>query len=911
MRNIYQSIWIESPYSIVQVMDVKMTEGMNSHTCLQITAICTDNEQNEFLNRPVEHEIVQAGHIKEGTQKKPFFTGRIQEISLTYEKGQMTVILTAISMTQAWDIVKRRRTFQNIDSTYEEVIYQVLSFYPNASWISAVNTKTKIPGFLLQYDETDWEFLCRLASHFEAYIMEEPSREVGQIYFGIPELNRGNEVDSDYYQISQSIDKYQQYAENVSHGMMLQDNLNWMISSRNAYKLGETVLWKYISCQIIRVCMKVRESEILYSYGLGRSAGVKSRYYGNRNISGLSLPATIRERNGNRLRVQFAIDPEYKAENNFYFTYAIETTSWYCLPEIGSTVHIYFQNWNEMTGIAVQAMRQRSIMSANSISAKGAVSDKSFSTADGKAMQFTNTEIIFASTSDASRLAISKDGTLNIDAKDITLCAQSKLNIGKGLIRIGEDVQEIIPKDTVLQSETGIIGLGILNFEDEEVSIAEDKGILIDESDNISLIASGILSYEPTQKDPPQIQYSDAELKKEDVAQREAHNAEVFEVREKESSGKINVGLIVAGIGIGCIVGALTVVSGGAALVAFGAGVTAYACGVSQVAEGTQDLIKMDSGDFSQSTNIVRDIPLGGSQELYETVMYGSVMIGLGALLSPLGKKVAKVPIKWLLAGQMLSAGGIATGTMYLQDIKDGYVDASWQEYLGNFGISSVMAGIGFGIGAGATYLGENSKLITSLLSKAGKYAPALIIGAETGIDVGVDWGTSKLFGREFDWKMSLLTALGSNIAFSIDPVNMATGGFCLTATDILLPDLIDEHFKLQRIYNSVIPCVGGLGKNWMLGLESRLFIQEQEGMIDVVCTDGHAERFELENGKWKNRRQGDSRYQLQKADREEGFILLYIPEHKWYNYDSMGRLISICGRGVEQANYPISRSAS
>ena len=59
------------------------------------------------------------------------------------------------------------------------------------------------------------------------------------------------------------------------------------------------------------------------------------------------------------------------------------------------------------------------------------------------------------------------------------------------------------------------------------------------------------------------------------------------------------------------------------------------------------------------------------------------------------------------------------------------------------------------------------------------------------------------------------------NIAFSIDPVNMATGGFCLTATDIVLPDLMDDFFRLQRIYNSVIPCAGGLGKNWMLGLES------------------------------------------------------------------------------------------
>lgn len=116
------------------------------------------------------------------------------------------------------------------------------------------------------------------------------------------------------------------------------------------------------------------------------------------------------------------------------------------------------------------------------------------------------------------------------------------------------------------------------------------------------------------------------------------------------------------------------------------------------------------------------------------------------------------------------------------------------------------------------------------LLTKAGKYAPFLIIGAETLVDLGVDWALSELFDQEFEWEVSLLTALAANIAFSIDPVNMATGGFCLTATDLLLPDLADGHFRLQRIHNSVISCVGGLGKNWMLGLESRLFIRALHG---------------------------------------------------------------------------------
>lgn len=251
--------------------------------------------------------------------------------------------------------------------------------------------------------------------------------------------------------------------------------------------------------------------------------------------------------------------------------------------------------------------------------------------------------------------------------------------------------------------------------------------------------------------------------------------------------------------------------------------------------------------------------------------------------LSPLGGMLAKISKGVLLAGQMLTSGTASAGTMFLQDILDGCVDSSRQEYLANFGISAATAEIGFGIGAGAAWIGQNSKLATGLPAHAGKYAPAFIIGAETLIDAATDWVLSCIFGYDYDVSMFVLSSLVSNIAFSIDPVNMATGGFCLTAADIVLPDLMDNFFRLQRIYNSVIPCAGDLGKNWMLRLESRLFIRKEEGRIDAVCMDGHAERFAMEDGQWKNCRQGDSRYQLKESDQEEGFVLLYIPEGKCY----------------------------
>ncbi len=170
------------------------------------------------------------------------------------------------------------------------------------------------------------------------------------------------------------------------------------------------------------------------------------------------------------------------------------------------------------------------------------------------------------------------------------------------------------------------------------------------------------------------------------------------------------------------------------------------------------------------------------------------------------------------------------------------------------------------------------------------------VIALKTVLDVAVDYSVSKKFGLDFDPVMSGLISLGANIISSADPVNVVTGSFFLTATDMMLPGLIEEEFQLQRIYNSVVPCRGSIGKNWMLALESRLFLREEDGLIDAICMDGHVERFVLQNGEWKNRRQGDARYQLKKIP--EGFVLIYIPEQKQYHYNSMGRLMFVQGKG-------------
>ncbi len=86
----------------------------------------------------------------------------------------------------------------------------------------------------------------------------------------------------------------------------------------------------------------------------------------------------------------------------------------------------------------------------------------------------------------------------------------------------------------------------------------------------------------------------------------------------------------------------------------------------------------------------------------------------------------------------------------------------------------------------------------------------------------------------------------------------MATGGFCLTATDLSLPDLIDESFSYSEFIIRWFPNSRRSGQKldaWP-GKQA-VYPKRKKGCIDAICVDGHAERFSFEDGIWKESKAG------------------------------------------------------
>ena len=63
----------------------------------------------------------------------------------------------------------RAKVFVGFSQSYTEVLYEVLYEYPQKDIWDEITQGQAIKDMLLQYEETDWEFLKRLASHFSTF----------------------------------------------------------------------------------------------------------------------------------------------------------------------------------------------------------------------------------------------------------------------------------------------------------------------------------------------------------------------------------------------------------------------------------------------------------------------------------------------------------------------------------------------------------------------------------------------------------------------------------------------------------------------------------------------------------------------------------------------------------------------
>lgn len=336
----YKDFTISVDIKLAVILELNISEEVNQHACLTLKGICEEDHYNQMaerLNAEIKIEIRNRdNHL--------VFSGPVTELRID-EKIQVGYIdLKANSFTCQLDYKRRKRVFQNLDMTYGEMISKILEPYNNASFVDKITENRKIPHMIIQYDETDWEFIRRLASHFEDGIYPDMSSETIQISFGRP--------------LYEKVHTFNKQPEIIRNNLLNRQETNW-IDSYEKYQVGDTVINQGRTCFVQSIDMATSHEEIRYFTKLVYNKKDIFPYVPNERIAHKREGALITDIRHNRLKLQYLME-EITGANIPLLPFEGEENNeiGYYMSDIGTKVMVYFPNEEEKDAVVQSAVRE-------------------------------------------------------------------------------------------------------------------------------------------------------------------------------------------------------------------------------------------------------------------------------------------------------------------------------------------------------------------------------------------------------------------------------------------------------------------------------------------------------------------------------------------------------------------------
>ena len=157
-------------------MSLEIDSRIGKHTIGKIKYIGSANQLSLYdalIDRKGDKEIKILGrsNIADNTgnsTEKIFLNGVIKELQINETTaGALTVEITAISKSILLDRIPRYRSFQDPTLTYSAIAEEINGNYGtnDGKIVNVGGDMQAVPRMTIQYNETDWEYLKRIASY--------------------------------------------------------------------------------------------------------------------------------------------------------------------------------------------------------------------------------------------------------------------------------------------------------------------------------------------------------------------------------------------------------------------------------------------------------------------------------------------------------------------------------------------------------------------------------------------------------------------------------------------------------------------------------------------------------------------------------------------------------------------------
>jgi hypothetical protein len=450
---------IVSPFVFESILEIKIEKRLNEHSTLYVCGIVRD--ENQFT--PVT-SMTEGSAVKCENNGLVYFNGVLQSVKITCVDDVHRLEVYAISNTILLDTVKHKRSFQDNAQNYQSIVETVIadagaSVTYNASAMTVEN-------IILQYNETDWEFAKRLASHTQDVLIPITA-DTPAFHLGAPDAGGAQLITKDYA-TSRDFDAFRSMSMQENPLSAEDVTLYTVETDEFIGDIGEKFSLNGADLHVCRLSLSLVHSALTVTYTLcGKKALAAPKFY-NRAITGLIIDGKVLEVENDTLKLRLDNDTKRGVEQDtdeaHFFKYATgysmeKHTGWYVMPEEGDIVQLLFPREDEQYAYAASALRQEDTERTVDYLVKY------LRTSFGREIKMDKDEILITTVDDETFVRIHKDN-------------------GEGGGSLGIEI--ITPNRVLIKSGSKI------NIESEDdMTITTQKKLYIEAKDNIQMVCGG------------------------------------------------------------------------------------------------------------------------------------------------------------------------------------------------------------------------------------------------------------------------------------------------------------------------------------------------------------------------------------------------------------------------------------
>ncbi|WII36487.1 deaminase domain-containing protein [Paenibacillus thiaminolyticus] len=365
MKVIYQGDGFELqwPYKIKELRSFRVERTFNAHAQCVFTARMSEEEAEQCLLHSSFNDSLVLQKRTE-SRSESWFAGGIAKVDIQMEEGIPLVEVHALSRTHIMDMKPKSRSYQNKHLTYTDAIRQIAKDYPGGDAQNmATSDEASIGALLVQYEETDWQFLKRLASRVGTVILPDVTMDAPRVYFGVPDLSWGKELHARRYTVIKDQALYQEFkalADGEDADKLVEsDFVRYRVTSEQYFQVGDDVSFKNRIWVVSESVISYASGGLLqYEYLLVQRQSLRRKSRCNDQLQGRSLEGRVVKRANNMVKVHLDIDDQHDEQGNWWFPYSGEGNNiFHCLPDEGARIKVYFPNGMEKQAIAINSVR--------------------------------------------------------------------------------------------------------------------------------------------------------------------------------------------------------------------------------------------------------------------------------------------------------------------------------------------------------------------------------------------------------------------------------------------------------------------------------------------------------------------------------------------------------------------------